>query len=268
MHGPLSRRCGAPRAQVASLVTPRGPVWPTSRAAWAQAIIPRHKLQNRDPHSPRRMGKELRHLCMRAACRSRSPAPAPCARWSEPFTIGFAALSSSGTSRAQICLQERASPRAHGKRGRYRSPVENLIPGTKKIILNKDTTNFQVITSAHGITRASSSNSAQHNKIWAPRLKKTVFKLWRQVLIFKLYLRNFKLRMRVYHPTHDSTYRVVREAHTLTSSSLRAERLGQYSGKARPSSLLAHPLSDQLALLTQCHSPTQMCDPDPALLAE
>ena len=44
--------------------------------------------------------------------------------------------------------------------------------------------------------------------------------------------------------TPDGTYRVVREAHTLTSSSVRAERLGQHSEKTRPLSVLAHPLSD------------------------
>jgi hypothetical protein len=37
----------------------------------------------------------------------------------------------------------------------------------------------------------------------------------------------------------------------VTSSSMRAERLSQCSEKARASSALAHPLSDQLALLIQ-----------------
>ena len=83
---------------------------------------------------------------------------------------------------------------------------------------------FQVITSAHGITRASSSNSAQHNKIWAPRLKKTVFKLWRQVLIFKLYLRNFKLRMRVYH----LPFTLHRPAQDVTLSNLVTDGSGRW----------------------------------------
>ena len=192
MHGPLSRRCGAPRAQVASLVTPRGPVWPTSRAAWAQAIIPRHKLQNRDPHSPRRMGKELRHLCMRAACRSRSPI---C------FIEGFAKLFFlhprphrlllRSTGLLLICMPS-SSPSS--SESSHRGICNRKIMETrnkKKCILKEK----------HLPMHCRNNHIPYPGQVvlmTPATFKKRVFKLYTRVLFFKLYMRFFKLRMVFY----------------------------------------------------------------------
>ena len=196
LYDPSQFRCGGPRVQVASLVTPRGPVWPASRAAWAQAIIPRHKLQNRDPHSPRRMGKELRHLCTRAACRSRSPI---C------FIEGFAKLFFlhprphrlllRSTGLLLICMPSSSpssSESSHrGICNRLTRKNNGNSPKQKKMYLKRKAPSDALQKQSYSVSWPSCAYDPSN-------LKKRVFKLYTQVLFFKLYMRFFKTRMVFY----------------------------------------------------------------------